>query len=136
VNEMFRKFAAATAAAMGSPWAFLAALGLIAVWAVTSPLFGFSERWQLVANTGTTLATFLMVFLIQNTQNRDALATHLKLDELLRGVKGARTSLVNLEHLTDEELEALRKEFERLGERKRGPGSPRGGTAGERGREH
>jgi low affinity Fe/Cu permease len=84
------------------------------VWAVTGPLFHYSDTWQLVINTSTTIVTFLIVFLIQNTQNRDTKAVHLKLDELLRGVKGARTSLVNLESLSDQELEHLQKEFERL----------------------
>jgi low affinity Fe/Cu permease len=83
-------------------------------WAVTGPLFHFSDTWQLVINTATTIVTFLVVFLIQNTQNRDNKAIHLKLDELLRGVRGARTGLVNLESLTDEELDRLQKEFEKL----------------------
>jgi low affinity Fe/Cu permease len=86
-------------------------------------VFGFSDTWQLVINTATTIITFLMVFLIQNTQNRDAKAIHLKLDELLRGVKGARTGLVNLEELSDEELEALHKEFERLRSKCNGSGA-------------
>jgi len=101
---------------MGSPWAFIAAALLIIVWAITGPFFGFSEVWQLVINTGTTIITFLMVFLIQNTQNRDAKAMHLKLDELLRGVEGARTSMVDLEDLSDEELKKLQIEFQRLRE--------------------
>jgi len=104
---------------MGSPWAFIAATVLILIWAITGPLFGFSEVWQLVINTGTTIITFLMVFLIQNTQNRDAKAMHLKLDELLRGVEGARTSMVDLEDLSDEELKKLQEDFQRL--RERGP---------------
>src|SRR6185436_6538868 len=99
------------------PWAFLLALLVVIVWAATGPLFGFSEVWQLVINTGTTIITFLMVFLIQNTQNRDAKAMHLKLDELLRGVEGARTGMVDLEDLSDEELKKLQDEFQRLRER-------------------
>src|SRR3954468_22859859 len=99
---------------MGSPWAFIAAALLIIVWAISGPLFGFSEVWQLVINSGTTIITFLMVFLIQNTQNRDAKAMHLKLDELLRGVEGARTSMVDLEDLSDEDLDRLQSEFERI----------------------
>lgn len=99
---------------MGSPWAFVLAFLIVAGWAVTGPLFGYSEAWQLYINTMTTIATFLMVFLIQNTQNRDAKAIHLKLDELLRAGKDARTSLVNLEQWTDEELQNLEKQFERL----------------------
>jgi low affinity Fe/Cu permease len=86
----------------------------ILCWAVTGPIFHYSDTWQLVINTATTIVTFLMVFLIQNTQNRDTKAIHLKLDELLRGVKGARTSLIDLEHLSDEELDKLQHEFERL----------------------
>ena len=86
MHAFFRTFAQTTAAAMGSPWAFLLATAVIVGWAVTGPLFGFSDTWQLVINTGTTIVTFLMVFLIQNTQNRDAKALHLKLDELLRAV--------------------------------------------------
>src|SRR5260221_3569248 len=115
----FRKFATKASDAMGSPWAFIAAVLLILGWAISGPVFGFSEAWQLVINTGTTIITFLMVFLIQNTQNRDAKAMHLKLDELLRGVEGARTSMVDLEDLSDEDLKKLQNEFERL--RKRGP---------------
>ena len=101
------------------PWAFVLACGVIVVWAITGPLFRFSDTWQLVINTATTIVTFLIVFLIQNTQNRDTKAVHLKLDELLRGVSGARTSLVDLEHLSDEELDRLQKEFERLNQRAR-----------------
>jgi len=117
LNEAFRKFANKTSEAMGSPWAFIAAVLLILVWAISGPLFGFSEVWQLVINTGTTIITFLMVFLIQNTQNRDAKAMHLKLDELLRGVEGARTSMVDLEDLSDEDLKKLQEDFQRLRER-------------------
>jgi len=117
MNEFFRKFAHKTSEIVGSPWAFIGAVVIIVAWAVTGPIFGFSDTWQLVINTGTTIITFLMVFLIQNTQNRDAKAIHLKLDELLRGVKGARTGLVDLEDLTDEELKQLQNEFQRLRER-------------------
>ncbi|MEO7909515.1 MAG: low affinity iron permease family protein [Roseiflexaceae bacterium] len=117
MKEAFRKFANKASDAMGSPWAFIAAALLIVVWAITGPLFGFSEVWQLVINTGTTIITFLMVFLIQNTQNRDAKAMHLKLDELLRSVEGARTSMVDLEDLSDEDLKKLQDEFQRLRER-------------------
>jgi low affinity Fe/Cu permease len=115
MSERFRNLAAATAGAIGSPWAFLLALVTCIVWALSGPYFHWSDTWQLVINTGTTIATFLVVFLIQNTQNRDALAIHLKLDELLRAVDTARTRLVNLESCTDEELERLRHEFQRLG---------------------
>jgi low affinity Fe/Cu permease len=113
-NDIFRKIATSAAAAVGSKWAFLLAILIVVAWAATGPIFQFSDTWQLVINTGTTIVTFLMVFLIQNTQNRDAKAIHLKLDELIRGVKGARTNLVNLEEFTDEELENLRREFHRV----------------------
>src|SRR5881296_3072416 len=102
---MFHKFARVIAESMGSAYAFLAAMAVIIVWALFGPVFGYSDTWQLVINTGTTIVTFLMVLLIQNTQNRDAVAIHLKLDELLRGVEGARTGLVDLESLSDEELQ-------------------------------
>jgi low affinity Fe/Cu permease len=115
-NDFFRKFARQTSRGVGSPWAFTLAMVVIVVWALTGPLFHFSDTWQLVINTGTTIVTFLMVFLIQNTQNRDAVAIHLKLDELIRALKGARNKLVDLEELSDAELEALRQEFHRLGE--------------------
>ena len=117
MNDLFRKFAHRTAELVGTPWAFIVACGVILVWLATGPLFHFSDTWQLVINTGTTIVTFLMVFLIQNTQNRDAKALHLKLDELLRGVKGARTRLVDLEDLSDAELDQLQKEFERIRQR-------------------
>jgi low affinity Fe/Cu permease len=114
MREAFHKFAHRTADALGSPWAF--AMGLLAclAWAATGPIFGYSDTWQLVINTSTTVATFLAVFLIQNTQNRDAKALHLKLDELLRAEQAARTGLVGLERLTDEELDRLDAEFERV----------------------
>jgi low affinity Fe/Cu permease len=116
-SEAFHKFANESARRLGSPWAFVIALIVIIVWAVTGPIFGFSDTWQLVINTGTTIVTFLMVFLIQNTQNRDARAIHLKLDELLRGVQNARTGLVNLEQLPEEELDRLAGQFEELQKR-------------------
>lgn len=116
MHELFRKFAQRMSAAVGSPWAFVLAVTIIFVWALTGPVFHYSDTWQLVINTGTTIITFLMVFLIQNTQNRDAKAIHLKLDELIKGVTGARTNLVNLEALSDEELEELQEEFKRIHE--------------------
>jgi len=124
-GERFRHWAHRVAEGVGSPWSFLAALLVIIGWGVTGPLFHFSDTWQLVINTATTVITFLMVFVIQNTQNRDAKAIHLKLDELLRGVEGARTGLVNLEGLTDTELDALQKEFEKLREKTPCPGRSR-----------
>src|SRR2546426_7834313 len=117
MREAFRRFATRTSEWVGTPAAFVIGLTLIVLWGLTGPLFGYSDSWQLVINTATTIITFLMVFLIQNTQNRDARTIHLKLDELLRGVKGARTGLVDLEELTDEELKRLQEEFKRLRER-------------------
>src|SRR6266576_1979360 len=114
MRELFRKFAQTTSQAVGSSWSFILAFFIIVVWAITGPMFHYSDTWQLVINTGTTIITFLMVFLIQNTQNRDAKAIHVKLDELLKGVEGARTDLVNLEQLSDKDLERLQREFEKL----------------------
>lgn len=121
MNEIFRKFAHITSHIVGSPWAFIAAVLVIVVWAASGPLFGYSDTWQLVINTGTTIITFLMVFLIQNTQNRDAKAIHLKLDELIKGVKGARNSLVDLEDLTDAELKELEEEFKTFHQKQKKP---------------
>lgn len=114
LRNHFTRFARRAAEALGSVWAFVLALMVVAAWIVTGPLFGFSDTWQLVINTGTTIVTFIMVFLIQSTQNRDSKALHLKLDELLRAVRSARTNMVDLEDLPDEELEAIAKEFETL----------------------
>jgi low affinity Fe/Cu permease len=116
MNGAFRRFAHTMSEVMGSAGAFIVAAIIIGAWGVTGPIFGFSDTWQLVINTGTTIITFLMVFLIQNTQNRDAKALHLKLDELLRALQGARTSLVELEDLSDEELRSLQEQFKRLRE--------------------
>src|SRR5205807_7374025 len=99
---------------LGSAWAFAAAILIIVIWGLTGPTFHDSDTWQLIINTGTTIVTFLMVFLIQNTQNRDAKAVHLKLDEIIRALKGARNELVDLEKLSDEDLAALEKQFERV----------------------
>jgi low affinity Fe/Cu permease len=114
VSSTFRKAANAAATAVGSSWAFAAAALIVLVWGATGPLFHYSDTWQLVINTGTTVVTFLMVFLIQNTQNREARITQLKLDELIRAVAGARNSLVDMEHMSDEELARLQSEFEAL----------------------
>jgi low affinity Fe/Cu permease len=114
VAEFFRSFARTSSQSLGSPWAFAAAIAVVGAWAALGPLYHYSDTWQLVINTGTTIVTFLMVFLMQNTQNRDSKAIQLKLDELLRGVQGARTGLVRLEGLTEAELVALEKEFEAL----------------------
>ena len=114
MKEFFRKFASKISSAVGTPWAFVIAVAIIIVWAATGPIFHFSDTWQLVINTSTTIITFLMVFLIQNTQNRDAKAIHLKLDELIRSIDKARNSLVDLEDLSDDELARLETEFQRF----------------------
>src|SRR5688500_10091386 len=114
VNALFSRIAKWTARATGNPAAFGIALLTIMAWAVTGPLFGFSDTWQLIINTGTTIATFLMVFLIQNTQNRDTAALQLKLDELIRVTKGAHLALLDLEELTENELENARDQYEEL----------------------
>jgi low affinity Fe/Cu permease len=124
VSDAFRVFARHSAIALGSAWAFAGAVFIIFVWIVTGPTFHFSDTWQLVINTATTIVTFLMVFLIQNTQNRDAKAAHLKLDELIRALKDARNELVDLEDLSDEELKKLEKQFQRMRERAENDGSP------------
>jgi len=107
VDKLFAKFANVTARATGSPPAFLICVGLVVLWAVTGPIFKFSETWQLVINTGTTIITFLMVFLIQNTQNRDGLALQTKLDELIRATTEAEDEFIGIEKLTDKELEVI-----------------------------
>ena len=114
MNELFRKFSQTTSKLVGSSWAFILAVLIVLVWALTGPIFHYSDTWQLVINTGTTIITFLMVFLIQNTQNRDAKAIHLKLDELIKGVSGARTGLVNIQELSDQDLERLQRQFQQL----------------------
>jgi low affinity Fe/Cu permease len=114
VNDLFRAFSRNTASTVGSAWAFIIAIAIVIVWAATGPMFHFSDTWQLIINTGTTIVTFLMVFLIQNTQNRDGKAIQLKLGELIRALEGARNKLVDLENLSDEELKKLQQEFQRL----------------------
>jgi low affinity Fe/Cu permease len=115
-RDAFHIFARQSSSVLGSAWAFIIAIAIIVVWAITGPTFHFSDTWQLIINTGTTIVTFLMVFLIQNTQNRDAKAAHLKLDELIRALKGARNHLVDLEKLPDEELKKLEEQFTQLRE--------------------
>jgi low affinity Fe/Cu permease len=110
----FNRFAAATSKAMGSAYAFAVAITSIIAWLVTGPAFHYSDTWQLIINTSTTIVTFLMVFLIQNTQNRDALAIQLKLDELIRATKGARNSMIDLSKLSDRQLETLEQEYQRI----------------------
>ena len=114
VRDAFRVFARRSSAVLGSAWAFVVAVFIIAIWGLTGPTFHFSDTWQLIINTGTTIVTFLMVFLIQNTQNRDAKAMHLKLDEIIRALKAARNELVDLEDLSDEELKKIEQQFKEL----------------------
>jgi low affinity Fe/Cu permease len=118
-RSWFTRFAKATSRAAGRPHAFAVAVGLILAWLVTGPLFGFSDTWQLVINTTTTIVTFVMVFLIQNTQNRDAEAIQVKLDELLRTTVGAHNALMDLEELEEEELDRIRSGYVKLAERSR-----------------
>jgi low affinity Fe/Cu permease len=113
-STWFSSFAARTSQIVGSPWAFVAALAIIACWAITGPMFHFSDTWQLIINTGTTIVTFLIVFLIQNTQNRDAKGIHLKLNELVHALKGAHNELIDVEKLTDEELKRLDEYYDRV----------------------
>lgn len=117
LNQGFRKFSIAAAEALGSPWLFVANVFLILLWLASGPVFQFSDTWQLIVNTATTVITYLAVFLIQNTQNRDAKAVHLKLDELISTVGGARNRLVDLQNLSDDELQDLQKQFQRLQQR-------------------
>lgn len=114
----FRRIADGTASVVGSPWTFTAMLALTAAWLLFGPVFGFSDTWQLTMNTAASQVTFLVAFLLQNTQNRDTRTLQLKLDELIRSTVGARPQLMNLEELDEDQLEALKKEFERLGERR------------------
>jgi len=118
VNHWFHRFACQTADVVGSPWSFFLAISVIVIWGVSRPLFHYSDSWQLVINTGTTIVTFLMVFLIQNTQNRDAKTFHLKLDELIHAIKGARNTMIDLEDMTDEELAEIKEEFQRISGRR------------------
>ncbi len=118
-QSFFSQFARWSSRKMGHPAGFAAALGLILLWSLTGPLFGFSDTWQLVINTGTTIVTFLMVFLIQHTQNRDSEAMQLKLDELIRATEGAHNALLDLEELTEEELVLIKDRYEKLAEKAR-----------------
>src|SRR5438093_6395513 len=117
VSDSFRLFARRSSIVLGSAWAFASAILIIVIWGLSGPEFHYSNTWQLIINTGTTIVTFLMVFLIQNTQNRDAKAVHLKLDEVIRALKGARNQLIDLEKLADEDLISLEKQFERVREK-------------------
>jgi low affinity Fe/Cu permease len=113
-SDHFGRFAARCSHYLGSRWAFIAAIGVIVVWAITGPVFHYSDSWQLVINTGTTIVTFLMVFLIQNTQNRDAKAIHLKLNELIHAVDKAKNRMIDVENLSDLELDELGRSYEKI----------------------
>lgn len=115
-SAFFTRFAKWTSRAAGRPGAFIGAVCALVIWALSGPVFGFSDTWQLVINTGTTIVTFLMVFLIQNTQNRDSEALHVKLDELIRANKGAHNALLDLEELEEDELDKIRADYEKLAE--------------------
>src|SRR5215813_8147334 len=112
--DWFRRFAQRVARSVGAPWAFAAALVVVIAWAIAGPVFHFSNAWQLIINTGTTIMTFLMVFVIQNTQNRDSQVTQLKLDELIRSIENARNTLLDIEELTEHELIAMKDHYESL----------------------
>ena len=114
MQDAFRRFARRASEVLGSAWLFVLAISIIAVWAATGPFFDYSDTWQLLINTGTTIVTFLMVFIIQNTQNRDSKAVHLKLDELIRSIDRARNQLVNIDRLSDDDLKKLESQFQRI----------------------
>jgi low affinity Fe/Cu permease len=119
VRDRFARFAAAASQLTGTYWAFLIAAAIIIVWAISGPIFGFSDTWQLVINTGTTIVTFLMVFLIQNSQNRESRATQLKLDEIIRAIQNASDRLIDIEGASEEDLERLQAVFRRRAEKVR-----------------
>lgn len=127
-SDAFRIFARRSSTVLGSAWAFGIAILVIVIWGLTGPAFHYSNTWQLIINTGTTIVTFLMVFLIQNTQNRDAKAAHLKLDEIIRALEGARNELIDLEKLADKDLTSLEKQFERVRKKAERNGNNSGGT--------
>jgi low affinity Fe/Cu permease len=114
ISRALERFSHQATVWAGSSWAFIIALSVIVIWAVTGPIFGFSDTWQLVINTGTTIVTFLMVFLIQRTQNKDALALHIKLNEIVAALEGASNRLIDVEDLTEEEIETLHKHYQKL----------------------
>jgi low affinity Fe/Cu permease len=120
LSDGFQVFATKSSYCVGSRWAFVVAVFAILLWAGTGPHFHYSDTWQLVVNTATTIVTFLMVFLIQNTQNRDARAIHLKLDEIIRAIRPANNNMINIEKLSDEELELLAAQFEKIRTRRDG----------------
>ena len=113
-KDSFGYFAACASTYLGSHWAFAVAIAVIVIWGITGPFFHYSDTWQLIINTGTTIVTFLMVFLIQNTQNRDARAMNLKLNELIRAIESARNQMIDIEHLSDSDLDLLAVKYEKL----------------------
>ena len=113
-QDHFGQFANSCSTYLGSRWAFAGAVGVILVWGITGPIYHYSDTWQLVINTGTTIVTFLMVFLIQNTQNRDARAINLKLNELIESIKSAHNEMIDIEHLSDAELDVLAHRYEAI----------------------
>jgi len=121
MRDAFRKLANVVSQWAGSPWAFISAIVILLIWILTGPLFNYSDTWQLIINTGTTIITFLMVFLIQNTQNRETKAINLKLDELIRAVGEARNDMVDIENASDEELENIKMQFQNLREKVTSP---------------
>jgi low affinity Fe/Cu permease len=128
MDRLFTRFASVISFAAGQPLAFVLAFGIILVWGVTGPIFGFSDTWQLVINTGTTIVTFLMVFLIQNSTNRDAAAMQAKLDELLRSVARARGEFIGIEHLSEKQVEEIRTALEQEATGKKGEKAAAGDT--------
>ena len=133
MRKFFRSFAQKSAEIVGSPGSFLVGVITILIWAASGPYFHYSDTWQLIINSGSSIITLLMVFLIQSTQNRDAKVVHLKLDELIRAVTSARNHLVHLENLSDEELEGLEKEFQKLHDRTNKSSRPPSGTPSQEG---
>ena len=132
MRDRFARFASNAAQLTGTHWAFLVAVTIIIVWAISGPIFGFSDTWQLVINTGTTIVTFLMVFLIQNSQNRESRATQLKLDELIRSLENASDRFIDIEGADEEDLERLQEVFRRRAEKIRGNGSQKSDANGNR----
>jgi len=131
MRRFFNWFATKTSTAAGQPFTFVIAVLIILIWAVTGPMFAYSDTWQLIINTGTTIVTFLMVFLIQNSQNRDGAAMQAKLDELLRAVDKAREQFIGIEHLTDQQIELLRSALERHAKEQQRPKTAKQKTAGD-----